>query len=84
MIHELRILPEYYDAVINGLKTFEIRKDDRGYRVGDTLRLREYDPDKAKYTNRSTRVIVHYLLRYDDAPGLIKEGMVVMAIRRAV
>lgn len=37
--HNLKLNDRYFDAVANGIKTFEIRKDDRGYRVGDTLRL---------------------------------------------
>ena len=45
MLHELKISPEYYDAVVNGIKPFEIRKNDRNYSVGDALRLREFDKD---------------------------------------
>lgn len=37
--HRLKLNDRYFDAVANGTKTFEIRKDDRGYRVGDTLVL---------------------------------------------
>ena len=29
MTHELKILKPYFDAVVSGDKTFEIRKDDR-------------------------------------------------------
>lgn len=48
MDHELKIWPMYYEAVIDGRKKFELRKDDRGgYKVGDTLKLREWSPDKA-------------------------------------
>ena len=39
MIHELKILPEYYEEVKSGNKNFELRKNDRDYRVHDTLRL---------------------------------------------
>lgn len=35
--HTLKLNDRYFDAVANGTKTFEIRKDDRGFRVGDTL-----------------------------------------------
>ncbi|WP_032470160.1 DUF3850 domain-containing protein [Vibrio metoecus] len=37
--HTLKIEPRYLDAVLSGLKTFEIRKNDRDYCVGDTFVL---------------------------------------------
>lgn len=36
-IHRLKIQEQYADAVLNGTKTFEIRKNDRGYEVGDKI-----------------------------------------------
>jgi len=42
MEHKLKILPEYFKAVVEGNKTFEIRKNDRDYKVGDTLILKEW------------------------------------------
>lgn len=44
--HELKVWPEFFDDLENGRKTFELRKFDRDFREGDTLRLREYDPKK--------------------------------------
>ena len=41
MTHNLKILKPYYEAVVAGNKTFELRKDDRPYRTGDTLVLNE-------------------------------------------
>lgn len=35
--HRLKIHEQYADAVLNGTKTFEIRKNDRGYEVGDKI-----------------------------------------------
>ena len=43
MQHELKILPEFFTAIIFGKKKFEIRKNDRDFRVGDVLKLMEYD-----------------------------------------
>ena len=40
--HELKILPEYFEAVERGDKKFECRINDRGYKVGDTLILRRW------------------------------------------
>lgn len=37
--HELKTDPAAFDAVAAGLKTYEIRKDDRCFKVGDGLRL---------------------------------------------
>jgi len=61
--HELKIWPEYFKAVVEGRKTFELRKTDRPFAVGDTLNLREWDPVSESYTGQSASVIVTYLLR---------------------
>lgn len=40
--HELKIAPEYFEAVSNGTKTFEIRRNDRDFKVGDIIKLKEF------------------------------------------
>lgn len=42
MLHHLKTLPEYFQAVIDGRKPFEVRKDDRGFKPGDKVILEEY------------------------------------------
>lgn len=44
--HELKTLPEYFQALWDRTKTFEVRLDDRSFAVGDQLRCREFLPDK--------------------------------------
>lgn len=39
--HDLKIYPEFFSAVCTGVKRAELRKNDRDYRVGDTLHLME-------------------------------------------
>lgn len=68
--HELKTWPEFFGAIETGAKTFEVRFDDRGMEVGDTLVLREWDPSACYYTGKSLRVLVTYRLVLADAPGL--------------
>lgn len=35
--HRLKVFIKYADAIMDGTKTFEIRKNDRGYEVGDKI-----------------------------------------------
>lgn len=62
MNHELKCWPRYFEAITSGSKTFEIRKNDRGYQVGDVLNLREYDVLTESYTGRGHSVLVTYVL----------------------
>ena len=77
--HELKILPQYFQAVWNGTKTFELRKDDRDYQRGDILVLREWDGEK--YTGSALCVKVTYILQDADKYGL-ENGYVIMGVRR--
>lgn len=43
--HELKIWPEYFKAVREGRKTFEVRVNDRDFKEGDTVELMEWVPD---------------------------------------
>lgn len=44
MVHVLKLLSKYYDDSKKNIKTFEIRKNDRNFKVGDTLKLVSYNP----------------------------------------
>lgn len=81
MIHALKQHPEHFSDVISGKKLFEVRKNDRDYKVGDLLALNEYDPETKSYTGASCLVYVDYIL---DNPEYCKEGYVVMSIKPCV
>ncbi|MBR4182474.1 MAG: DUF3850 domain-containing protein [Lachnospiraceae bacterium] len=44
-IHDLKILKHYATPVLEGIKTFEVRKDDRGYKKNDILRFHVTQPN---------------------------------------
>ena len=68
MIHELKILPEYFEAVDSLHKQFELRKDDRDYKVGDFLLLKEFE--EGTYTGRRAFFQISYILRNGPQDGL--------------
>lgn len=76
MIHDLKILPEYFEAVLKGVKTFELRKNDRNFKTEDMLKLREYS--NGQYTGREVLKRVTYILE-GGSYGL-EEGYVILAI----
>ena len=78
MTHELKTVNPYFEAVWNGLKTFEVRKCDRPFAVGDSLYLQEYDSVKKAYSGRSIWVVVSYILK--DKP-FVPDGYVIMGIK---
>ena len=69
--HDLRCWPEYFQPVADGSKTLELRRDDRGFAVGDMLNLREYDPLIPAYTGASIHVQITHIVRGGEwlAPG---------------
>lgn len=63
-VHEIKILPEYFEAVDEDYKHFELRKNDRDYQVGDIVAMEEWDGEK--YTGKFTSRKIEYILR--DCP----------------
>ncbi len=46
MTHQLQILPQYFEAIVQEEKPFELRReDDRRFARGDILVLREVNPE---------------------------------------
>lgn len=77
MIHDLKLDMKYFPYVSKGVKNFELRLDDRGFKVGDTLVLREWDPVNEKYTGEFIKRKVTYCLK--DCYGLEK-GYVILSV----
>jgi hypothetical protein len=82
-IHELKTWPEYYASVESGEKTFEVRKNDRCFQVGDILHLREYSIETMSYTGKECFREVAYILHGQSCFGL-HEDTCVLALRAAL
>ena len=77
MNHILKTHPEPFQAVFDGLKTFEFRYNDRNFQVGDFLDLKEYNPITKEFSGRSIQVKITYIL----AEGYnIPEGYAILSI----
>lgn len=88
-IHELKLDTKYFDDVNIGLKKFEIRKNDRDFKVGDVLALSAFKEGSYKHWVRYIReyesvdiheadtilMVVRYITDYEQ-----KDGYVVMGI----
>lgn len=72
--HDLKTVQPFFDDVASGNKTFEIRINDRDYKVGDILKLREYSD--GEYTGRFLYREITYIINYQR-----EKGYVVMAIK---
>lgn len=79
--HELKITKDNFDAIVKGQKTFELRRNDRNYEVGDILLLRDWDDNLKEFSGLSYRVRVMYILK--DVPELgLHPDYIIMGIRR--
>ncbi|WP_207695533.1 hypothetical protein DOK67_0000162 [Enterococcus sp. DIV0212c] len=72
-VHDIKIKPNFFADVVSGIKTFEIRKNDRGYKKGDILNLQEYR--SGLYTGNELKVKVTYIPDF-----LLPDDYVVMGI----
>jgi hypothetical protein len=73
--HELKIYPEYFWPVLHCQKTFEIRRNDIDFQVGDILVLKEYNPLTESYSGFVVEKTITYITDYAQ-----KENYVVLGI----
>jgi Uncharacterized conserved protein len=89
ILHSLKIRDEFYQQVRRGSKTFEVRKNDRGFKAGDLVTFNVLSKamnatgDVNTYTDGEVYQIT-YVLTHDQFPDGIAEGYCVFGIKRMV
>ena len=79
MTHALKTWPEYFKAIMEGKKAFELRKADRDFKSGDILLLQEWDPSSERYTGKEWEGEITEV--FDKVQGL-KAGYVIFGIKK--
>ncbi len=70
---EKKVWPEYFQAILDGKKNFELRLADFDIKEGDVLILREWDPAREEYTGRVTEKEAMYVIKTKDVKFWDKE-----------
>ncbi|BBN97478.1 DUF3850 domain-containing protein [Sporolactobacillus terrae] len=67
--HDLKILPHFFQAVISGTKTFEIRKNDRNFQPCDLVRLHAWKD--GEYLGLSLTKRIGFVTDYAQKDGYV-------------
>ncbi|MDL2250473.1 DUF3850 domain-containing protein [Lachnospiraceae bacterium OttesenSCG-928-J05] len=82
--HKLKLLVDFADVVASGAKSFEIRKNDRGYQRGDFIQFNTVDIDgEPAAIDRPVNTMM-FEITYVLSGWGIKDGYVVFGIRRVL
>lgn len=74
MKHDLKINSEYFLSVKEGLKDFEIRRNDRDFKVGDIVILNEYFNETGIYSGEKIAVKIKYITDFKQQSNYIVFG----------
>lgn len=76
--HRLKTYSEFFDRLADRSKTFEIRHNDRDFRVGDYLELVDYDRAARELTGRKLFRRVTYLTAWNQIGDHVVLGLEVL------
>jgi ASC-1-like (ASCH) protein len=78
-VHYLKTINPYFNDVDIGVKTFEVRKNDRDFKTGDIMILDEYDPITNEFSGGRIKCIITYVL---DDETYCKKSYVVLGFAK--
>lgn len=73
--HTLRSWPQFFEPIVTGNRTHELRRNDRDFKVGDTLELHEFEPSTATYTGRTCRVSITSMTSAEEPCAVSAEAL---------
>lgn len=77
-IHVVKCWPSPFSAILGETMTAQLRHDDRGYKVGDDIVMREFTCSNGteKFTRRELRVCITHALPHEElqALGLVSDA----------
>ena len=77
-IHVLKCWPKYFEELFSGKKTFDIRRNDRDYKVGEFLDIKEWCPTTEKFSGRS----VFFKISHTTAePKWVQKGYIGLSLK---
>jgi hypothetical protein len=84
VVHRLKMHAAYFGAVVEGVKPFDVRRDDRGFQRGDYVLLVEtaqlLDGSAWQPTGREAQYEITYVLtggQFGIEPGYVVLGLAV-------
>jgi hypothetical protein len=80
MLHALKTEPEYFMSIMDGSKTFDVRKMDRPFLDGGDIVLQEWNPETKQYTGKEWHGEITYILADER---FCKKGHCVLGIKKS-
>lgn len=73
--HHLKSWPQFFNPIRDGVRTHELRRNDRNFAVGDFLVLHEFDPVNQRYTGEKCDVQVTSMTSFSEPCAVSNEAM---------
>ena len=86
---EKKIWPEYFQKILEGVKTYDLRLADFECEPGDILVLQEWDPQKEEYTGRVIEKKVTYIgktknIKFWSKENIEKYGFQIIVFKQVI
>ena len=73
--HAVKSWPRFFQQVLDGNRNHELRRNDRDYRIGDRMELREFDPKSGDYTGRMCVVKISSITSSKEPCAVSEEAL---------